>query len=185
MDGNLSSNDGDVITRWCVDGHGLIMRSIWHVGPLLRDGTLVHVLADIPTPSADIHALYLATAHVPRRIRELVNHLAAGLNDRIDTYTDTTSNSNAQTATQTGHEGEGSLMADVVRTVLTKLRQVRRLVVRAELTLTALQATFWIALIVVSADAVLLLRRRAQRSRGSLTTLPPGGPLLCWRKMQP
>ena len=42
-------------------------------------------------------------------------------------------------------------MADVVRTVLTKLRQVPRLVVRAELTLTALQATFWIALIVVSA----------------------------------
>lgn len=51
-------------------------------------------------------------------------------------------------------------MADVVRTVLTKLRQVRRLVMRAELTLTALQATFWIALIVVSAGAVLLLRSR-------------------------
>ena len=50
-------------------------------------------------------------------------------------------------------------MADVVRTVLTKLRQVRRLVMRAELTLTALQATFWIALIVVSAGAVLLLCR--------------------------
>ena len=76
-------------------------------------------------------------------------------------------------------------MADVVRTVLRKLRQVPRLVVRAELTLTALQATFWIALIVVSAGAVLLLRRRAQRSRGSLTALPAGGPLLCWRKMQP
>jgi hypothetical protein len=50
-------------------------------------------------------------------------------------------------------------MADVVRTVLTKLQQVPRLVMRAELTLTALQAT-WIALIVVSAGAVLLLRRR-------------------------
>jgi LysR family transcriptional regulator, transcriptional activator for dmlA len=84
VDGNLSSNDGDVITRWCVDGHGLIMRSIWHVGPLLRDGTLVQVLADLPTPSADIHALYLATAHPPRRIRELVNHLAGGLSDRIE-----------------------------------------------------------------------------------------------------
>ena len=47
-------------------------------------------------------------------------------------------------------------MADVVRTVLTKLRQVRRLVMRAELTLTALQATFWIALIVVSAGAVFV-----------------------------
>ena len=85
VDGNLSCNDGDVITRWCVDGRGLIMRSLWHVAPLLRDGTLVHVLADIPTPSADIHALYLATAHLPRRIRELVNHLAAGLSDRIET----------------------------------------------------------------------------------------------------
>ena len=52
--------------------------------PLLRDGSLVHVLADLPTPSADIHALYLATAHLPRRIRELVNHLAAGLSDRIE-----------------------------------------------------------------------------------------------------
>ena len=44
-------------------------------------------------------------------------------------------------------------MADVVRTVLTAPK-VPRLVVRAELTLTALQATFWIALIVVSAGAV-------------------------------
>ena len=85
VDGNLSSNDGDVITRWCVDRHGLIMRSIWHVGPLLRAGSLVQVLADLPTPSADIHALYLATAHLPRRIRELVNHLAAGLGARIET----------------------------------------------------------------------------------------------------
>lgn len=51
-------------------------------------------------------------------------------------------------------------MADVVRTVLTKLRQVRRLVVRAELTLTALQTRLWIALNGVSAGAVLLLRRR-------------------------
>ena len=50
-------------------------------------------------------------------------------------------------------------MADVVRTVGTELRQVRLLVVRAELTLTALQTTFEIALIVVSAGAGLLLRR--------------------------
>lgn len=83
--GNLSSNDGDVITRWCVEGHGLIMRSIWHVGPLIRDGRLTQVFADIPTPSADIHALNLATAHAPRRIRALVDHLATGLRARVET----------------------------------------------------------------------------------------------------
>jgi len=35
----------------------------------------------------DDDALYLATAHVPRRIRGLVNHLAAGLGARIETGT--------------------------------------------------------------------------------------------------
>ncbi|MFI9503611.1 LysR family transcriptional regulator [Nocardia sp. NPDC052566] len=81
--GNLSSNDGDVITRWCVEGYGLIMRSTWHVAPLLREGALVQVLTDVPTPSADIHALYLATAHVPRRISSLVDHLTEGLARRV------------------------------------------------------------------------------------------------------
>ena len=83
-------------------------------------------------------------------------------------------------ATQTGHEGEGSLMADIVRTVLT--RQVPRLVVRAELTSTALQATFWIALIVVSAGAVLLLRRR-RSAVPRVTDNTPGRALL--EQMQP
>jgi hypothetical protein len=57
--------------------------------------------------------------------------------------------------------------------------------VRAELTLTALQATFWIALIVVSAGAVFCCAVGAQRSRGSLTTLPAAGPLLCWSRCNP
>ncbi|BAH54371.1 hypothetical protein ROP_61240 [Rhodococcus opacus B4] len=84
VSGNLLCNDGDAATQWCVDGHGVIMRSIWHVAPLLRDGTLVQVLPDIPTPAADVHALYSATAPVPRRIRELVDHLATGLHARIE-----------------------------------------------------------------------------------------------------
>jgi LysR family transcriptional regulator, transcriptional activator for dmlA len=84
LTGNLSYNDGEVTTQWGVDGYGLIMRSTWHVGTLLRDGTLIQVLPEIPTPNADIHALYLANAHVPRRVRELITHLANGLRDRIE-----------------------------------------------------------------------------------------------------
>jgi hypothetical protein len=38
----------------------------------------------VTTTSADINALYLATSHVPRRIRELVNHLAQRLGERIE-----------------------------------------------------------------------------------------------------
>lgn len=81
VDGNLVSNDGDVITRWCVEGQGLVMRSLWQVGPLLRDGTLVQVLADIPTPSADVYAVYAPT--LPRRTRAVIDHLKQGLRERI------------------------------------------------------------------------------------------------------
>jgi hypothetical protein len=46
------------------------------------------------------------------------------------------------------------------RTFIEKIGQARRLIVRAELTLTALQATFWLALAAASAGGVLLVRRR-------------------------
>jgi DNA-binding transcriptional LysR family regulator len=62
------------------------MRSTWHVAPLLRDGRLMQVLSDIPTRSADIHALYSAAARVPRRVRELVAHLADRLAERIEPF---------------------------------------------------------------------------------------------------
>ena len=86
VSGNLSCNDGEVTTRWCVEGQGLVMRSTWHVAPLLRDGRLMQVLWDIPTRSADIHALYSAAARVPRRVRELVAHLADRLAERIEPF---------------------------------------------------------------------------------------------------
>ncbi|WP_069167524.1 LysR family transcriptional regulator [Nocardia altamirensis] len=81
--GNLTSNDGDVITRWCLEGRGLVMRSRWHVDPLLRDGSLVQVLPELATPSADIFAVYAATAPLPRRTRAVIDHLKAGLGRRI------------------------------------------------------------------------------------------------------
>ncbi|WP_306362870.1 LysR family transcriptional regulator [Nocardia sp. CC227C] len=81
--GNLVSNDGDVITRWCLEGRGLIMRSLWHVGPLLRDGALINVLADIPTPDADISAVYAASPALPRRTRAVIDYLKQGLQARI------------------------------------------------------------------------------------------------------
>jgi DNA-binding transcriptional LysR family regulator len=64
------------------------MRSMWHVAPLLEQGALVHVFPEIPTPSADIHALYLATAQVPRRISALVEHLGRGLDARLQSCGD-------------------------------------------------------------------------------------------------
>lgn len=83
--GSMVSDDGDVVTDWCVQGLGLIMRSTWHVNPLIRQGVLQHVLSEIPTPSADIFALYPATAKTPRRTTAAVEFLREGLIARLKT----------------------------------------------------------------------------------------------------
>ncbi|PWK83574.1 DNA-binding transcriptional LysR family regulator [Lentzea atacamensis] len=81
--GRLSSNDGDVVTDWALQGHGVIMRSEWQIRSHLKSGALVRVLPDVPTPPADIYALLSDDVHVPRRISNLVEHLAARLTERI------------------------------------------------------------------------------------------------------
>lgn len=81
--GSMISDDGDVVTDWCIQGLGLIMRSTWHVNPLIRQGVLQQVLPDVPTPSADIFALYPSTAKTPRRITAAIEHLRQGLAARL------------------------------------------------------------------------------------------------------
>jgi len=81
--GRLSSNDGDVVTDWALQGRGVIMRSEWQIRSHLESGALVRVLPGVPTPPADIYALLSDDVHVPRRISDLVDHLAARLPDRI------------------------------------------------------------------------------------------------------
>lgn len=83
VSGSMISDDGDVVTDWCMQGHGLIMRSTWHVNPLIHQGVLQQVLPNVPTPSADIYALYPSTDRTPRRIGAAIEHLRHGLAARI------------------------------------------------------------------------------------------------------
>ncbi|MDB4914007.1 MAG: LysR substrate-binding protein [Gemmatimonadetes bacterium] len=52
----LSSNDGEVVRRWALDGHGIIMRSEWSVARDLAAGRLVRLLPAYDLPDADIVA---------------------------------------------------------------------------------------------------------------------------------
>jgi LysR family transcriptional activator of dmlA len=44
--GPLSTNNGEIAVRWAVDGRGIVLRSLWDVGPLLRTGQLAQILPD-------------------------------------------------------------------------------------------------------------------------------------------
>lgn len=81
--GALISNDGDVATQWCIDGYGLLMRSLWRIEPMLRDGSLIQVLSDVPTPSASIYAVYASTQNLSRRAKAAIDYLGRELPRRI------------------------------------------------------------------------------------------------------
>ena len=72
--GPLSTNNGEMAVQWAVDGHGIILRSIWDVQPLLDDGRLVSVLADW-TQEANVWAVYPGRLSRSAKVRVAVEFL--------------------------------------------------------------------------------------------------------------
>ena len=57
VEGPLSSNSGEIVLQWALDGHGVMLRSLWNVKAHLEQGRLVQVLQDY-TQSANIWGVY-------------------------------------------------------------------------------------------------------------------------------
>jgi DNA-binding transcriptional LysR family regulator len=75
--GPLASNDGECVLGWAMDGHGILMRSLWEAAPLLRSGKLKPVLADWSLPPADVYAVFPTRSHLAAKTRALVDFLLA------------------------------------------------------------------------------------------------------------
>lgn len=80
--GRLVASNGEAIREALVDGFGIAIKSTWDVGPNLRDGSLVPVLADYPLaePSA-IWAVYPSRAFVPLKLTAFIDFIAAHFGD--------------------------------------------------------------------------------------------------------
>lgn len=76
--GPLSASNGEVVHQWALDGHGIILRSAWDVGPSLAAGTLVRVLAAYEQP-ADVWAIYPSRLSASAKLRVCVEFLEAWL----------------------------------------------------------------------------------------------------------
>ncbi len=79
--GPLSSNSGELVRDWCLQGRGIMLRSLWDIAPQLATGQLVRVLPGYTMPDADIHWLAPYRPGQPRRIRLLIDHLVAAFRD--------------------------------------------------------------------------------------------------------
>jgi len=76
--GALSTNNGELVHQWAIDGHGIILRSIWDVGHSLSDGSLVRVLPEYHQ-EADVWAIYPARLGTMANVRVCVSFLEAWL----------------------------------------------------------------------------------------------------------
>lgn len=81
VSGPMSSNSGELVRDWCLQGRGIMLRSLWDIAPQLASGQLARVLPGYTMPDADIHWLAPYRPGQPRRIRLLIDHLVAEFRD--------------------------------------------------------------------------------------------------------
>jgi DNA-binding transcriptional LysR family regulator len=77
--GALSSNDGDIVLGWALDGHGILVRSEWDLARYVESGRLQIVLPQYRLPSADLFVYYLNRRNQPARVRTFIDFLAEHL----------------------------------------------------------------------------------------------------------
>ncbi|TDS98265.1 LysR family transcriptional regulator [Rahnella sp. BIGb0236] len=76
VNGQRTTNNGQLIKQWALQGHGLCKKSIWDVEDDLACGRLVEVLAAYaPSPTA-LHIVYSPAPVQPRRVTKLIDVIA-------------------------------------------------------------------------------------------------------------
>lgn len=74
VSGPLSSNSGEIVLQWALEGRGVALRSWWDVKPLLDQGRLTQVLHEY-SQSANVWALYPTRLAHSARLRVCVEFL--------------------------------------------------------------------------------------------------------------
>ncbi|WP_226507342.1 LysR substrate-binding domain-containing protein [Pseudomonas sp. MWU16-30317] len=72
--GPLSSNNGEIVLQWALDGRGVLLRSLWDVRPMLEQGRLVQVLPNYSQP-ANVWAVYPTRLAYSGKLRACVEFL--------------------------------------------------------------------------------------------------------------
>lgn len=73
--GTMSSNDGDIVLGWALDGHGILIRSEWDLAKYVESGRLRVVLPDYVQPDADLFVYYPNKLNQSARARAFIDFL--------------------------------------------------------------------------------------------------------------
>jgi len=84
VQGALSSNDGDIVLGWALDGHGILIRSEWDLAKYLESGRLRVLLSDFELPAADLFVYYPSQRNQSARIRAFIDFLIQHFDESPD-----------------------------------------------------------------------------------------------------
>ena len=77
VSGSFESDDGDVLTTWAEQGHGIVLKPYFEVATQLREGTLVPVLEDTPPVPVQMACLYSHRRHQDPKVRLFIDFVVA------------------------------------------------------------------------------------------------------------
>lgn len=80
VNGELSTNDGEMAREWMLSGHGIMLRSEWDIAHHVREGRLQVVLPEY-FQTANIAAIYPERHHLTAKVRVFVDLLSARIRD--------------------------------------------------------------------------------------------------------
>lgn len=70
----MKTNSGEVAKQWCLDGQGIILRSMWSIKDELDSGKLVQIMPEYYFP-ADFYMLYPRRLDTSAKLRVVANYL--------------------------------------------------------------------------------------------------------------
>lgn len=85
VSGPYESDDGDVLTHWALEGHGIILKPRFEVAEYLASGALVPLLEDTPPLPVQLGALYTHRKRQDPKTRLFIDFIAQKIAEGIDT----------------------------------------------------------------------------------------------------
>ncbi|MBU2955925.1 LysR family transcriptional regulator [Marinobacter sp. F3R08] len=87
MKGNRASNDGDLVRRWCVAGHGIAVKSCLDISDDLLAGRIINVMPEYAPPVSELWLICPTRQSITPAVRLLRDSLTRYCNDIIATMT--------------------------------------------------------------------------------------------------
>lgn len=74
--GPFSSDDGDVLTAWALDGRGIVNKPVFEVADHLASGALVQVCTESPPVDAQLACLFQHKRYQDPKVRLFIDFMA-------------------------------------------------------------------------------------------------------------